>query len=177
MRYYYNHYPIYLLLHALTATTLVRAEDLLDQYVKHIQLVNDVDETNHKIEAPVWPHSDDYAYLSPIRPKRPRRDTQSLIDPVSDLFEQKVISENEDVHRQKRESDIVWTHSMVLDNNSLVTLRWQPRHQEILFRVEARTLGYVGIGFSETGGMEGADIVMGWVDDQLLKPILLVSTN
>ncbi|KAH1015716.1 hypothetical protein HUJ04_007058 [Dendroctonus ponderosae] len=188
MRYYYNHYPIYLLLHALSATTLIRAEDLLDQYVKHIQLVNSIDEIN--IESALLSRSEAYAYLpqsgTPMPPKRPRREAQknynlekdltNIVDPVSSLFEQTadVSSENADVvHRPKRESDIVWTHSMTLDNDNLVTLRWQPRHQEILFRVEAKTLGYVGIGFSETGGMEGADIVMGWVDDQLLKPVLL----
>ncbi|XP_050299023.1 MOXD1 homolog 1 [Anthonomus grandis grandis] len=73
----------------------------------------------------------------------------------------------------KETSDILWTHSMMLDKSGLVTLRWQPRHQEILFRVEAKTLGYVGLGFSPTGSMEGADIVMGWVDDKQSKAVLL----
>ncbi|XP_022911259.2 MOXD1 homolog 1 [Onthophagus taurus] len=57
-----------------------------------------------------------------------------------------------------------WTHSEFLDAERKVLLRWQPRHQEILFRIEAKTLGYVGIGFSPNGGMEQADIVIGWVD-------------
>nr|CAI5829275.1 unnamed protein product [Callosobruchus analis] len=38
--------------------------------------------------------------------------------------------------------DILWTHSETLDKGGLVVLKWQPRHQEILFRVEARTRGY-----------------------------------
>lgn len=68
-----------------------------------------------------------------------------------------------------------WTHSQVLDRDGAVVLRWQPRHQEILFRVEARTMGYVGVGFSPDGSMQRADIVMGWVDDRSLKPVLMVS--
>lgn len=68
-----------------------------------------------------------------------------------------------------------WTHSQILDKNRLVVVRWQPRHQEILFRIEARTNGYVGIGFSPDGSMERADIVIGWVDDRTLKPVLMVS--
>ncbi|KAK9745804.1 Copper type II ascorbate-dependent monooxygenase, N-terminal domain [Popillia japonica] len=65
-----------------------------------------------------------------------------------------------------------WTHWEYLDDEKNILLRWQTRHQEILFRVEARTLGYVGIGFSPNGDMEGADITIGWVDDSG-KAILL----
>jgi hypothetical protein len=42
--------------------------------------------------------------------------------------------------------------------------------------VEARTKGYVAIGFSPDGGKEHADIVMGWVDDRSLRAVLLVSS-
>lgn len=76
--------------------------------------------------------------------------------------------------RKKRDIPIHWTHSEVLDKKGDVVLRWQPRHQEILFRVEARTKGYVAIGFSPDGGKEHADIVLGWIDDRTLKPHLLV---
>lgn len=69
---------------------------------------------------------------------------------------------------------IQWTHSQVLDDRGDLILRWQPRHKEILFRVEGRTRGYVGVGFSPHGGMAGADIVLGWVDDRTLKVHLLV---
>lgn len=69
---------------------------------------------------------------------------------------------------------VPWTHSQVLDKNGNIILRWQPRHQEISFRVEAKTKGYIGIGFSPNGGMEGADIVIGWIDDNDSKAYLLV---
>lgn len=69
---------------------------------------------------------------------------------------------------------VPWTHSQVLDKKGDIILKWQPRHQEISFRIEARTKGYVGIGFSPNGGMEGADILIGWIDDNDLKPYLLV---
>ncbi|XP_064213511.1 MOXD1 homolog 1 [Tribolium castaneum] len=79
------------------------------------------------------------------------------------------------VHQRRLRRDIAdkWTHSEVLDNVGDVVLRWQPRHREILFRVEARTKGYVAIGFSPDGGKENADIVMGWVDDRTLRAYLL----
>lgn len=80
------------------------------------------------------------------------------------------------VKREIQSDDFTqWTHVEVLDKVGDVVLRWQPRHQEILFRVEARTRGYVGIGFSPNGGMEGADIVLGWVDDRTSSAYLLVS--
>lgn len=79
--------------------------------------------------------------------------------------------------RQKRavQREMKWTHTEVLDDVGDIILRWQPRHQEIAFKVEARTKGYVGIGFSPNGGMKGADIVVGWVDDATGQPFLLVS--
>lgn len=78
--------------------------------------------------------------------------------------------------RRRRDSSEMepWTHSQMLDRDGSLILRWQPRHQEISFRIEARTRGYVGIGFSPTGAMEGADILIGWVDDADSKPHLLV---
>ena len=36
-------------------------------------------------------------------------------------------------------------------------------------------LGYVGIGFSPTGGMHGADIVLTWVDPDTGVAVLSVS--
>ncbi|KAB0792970.1 hypothetical protein PPYR_12590 [Photinus pyralis] len=77
-------------------------------------------------------------------------------------------------HRRKRETEVSqWTHFEFLDPNKDILLKWQPRHQEMLFRVEARTLGYVGIGFSPNGGMQGADIVLGWIDDRTGRAHLL----
>lgn len=68
-----------------------------------------------------------------------------------------------------------WTRSQVLDERGDVVLSWQPRHREVAFRLEARTRGYVGIGFSPTGGMAGADVAVGWVDDVTGQAFLLVS--
>ncbi|XP_060522348.1 MOXD1 homolog 1 [Cylas formicarius] len=144
MIYYYDHRRTYLFIFFLISAIATQAEDLLDQYVKHVELVNGFERTKE--------HSNDSAVL--------RTSSDVLV---------------EEKWRRKRQvsSDIVWTHSASLDREGLVVLRWQPRHQEILFRVEAKTLGYIGIGFSPNGGMEGADIVMGWVDDRLLKPMLV----
>ena len=36
----------------------------------------------------------------------------------------------------------------------------------VLFPRQVATLGYVGLGFSPTGGMAGADIVLAWVDEK-----------
>ncbi|XP_056643238.1 MOXD1 homolog 1 [Diorhabda sublineata] len=114
-----------ILLIFLLKTIRCATEDLLDQYVKHVENVNNVNENIYR---------------------RNRRDTST---------------------------DIVWTHSEVLDKEGKVILRWQPRHQEILFRVEAKTRGYVGLGFSPDGKMEKADIILGWVDDNSGVAVLM----
>jgi len=33
----------------------------------------------------------------------------------------------------------------------------------IFFQVQTR--GYIGLGFSPSGGMKGADIIIGWIDE------------
>ena len=40
---------------------------------------------------------------------------------------------------------------------------------------QVEALGYVGIGFSPTGGMHGADIVIAWVDADTGTVVLSVS--
>lgn len=40
---------------------------------------------------------------------------------------------------------------------------------------QVEALGYVGIGFSPTGGMHGADIVIAWVDPDTGTVVLSVS--
>jgi len=53
-----------------------------------------------------------------------------------------------------------------LDEDGDVILEWDPSDdKEVVFRVTARTLGYVGIGFNEKSHMKGADILLAWVDD------------
>lgn len=104
------------------------------------------------------------------------------LKPYLDRFSSEVSSndlvDNEEKFRRKRDigSDLnQWTHAEILDSEGDVILRWQPRHQEISFRVEAKTKGYIGIGFSPNGRMEGADMVIGWVDDAIGKAYLNVS--
>lgn len=64
----------------------------------------------------------------------------------------------------------------VLDDNGDVILEWDPLdEEEVTFRVTARTLGYVGIGFNEKTYMKGADILLAWVDDHTGAVNLLVS--
>ncbi|XP_077208807.1 DBH-like monooxygenase protein 1 [Paroedura picta] len=57
-----------------------------------------------------------------------------------------------------------YPHSAVLDGASRYRLSWAPQGSAIAFRLEVRTQGYVGFGFSPTGAMASADIVVGGVD-------------
>lgn len=80
------------------------------------------------------------------------------------------------------ESSLVWAHSERLDENGDVVLRWVTSDSSITFRVEARTKGYVGIGFNSGRNMMGADLVIAWVDDyngnaQVLVSIWLLDTK
>lgn len=136
---------------ALILQSVACLEDLLDQYVRHVEAVNR------------------------IPPDQRHNRHRTVSDQIKDLNK---FYYGE--HRAKRDIGnghelYQWTHAEVLDTKGDVVLRWQPRHQEILFRVEARTRGYVGIGFSPDGGMQGADIVLGWVDDRTGQGYLLVS--
>lgn len=157
------------------------SEDLLDLYVKHVERMNripDNDDTDMKFHTRKNGVSFIDSYLG--------RRLQSTLEEVTeskdgDIFSVDLLdflkrpSEEENRVRRDAASDILWTHSENLDKNGSVILRWQPRHQEILFRVEARTRGYVGFGFSPDGKMENADIVIAWVEDHTKKSFLLVS--
>uniref|UniRef100_A0ACB8GC84 DBH-like monooxygenase protein 1 n=1 Tax=Sphaerodactylus townsendi TaxID=933632 RepID=A0ACB8GC84_9SAUR len=57
-----------------------------------------------------------------------------------------------------------YPHSAVLDGASRYRLSWAPQGGAIAFRLEVRTQGYVGFGFSPTGAMTSADIVVGGLD-------------
>ena len=58
---------------------------------------------------------------------------------------------------------IEWKHSAVLDNNFLVL--WTPGENDVTFEVQVKTPGYVGFGFTRDDGIEGVDMVIGWVDN------------
>lgn len=59
-------------------------------------------------------------------------------------------------------TDINWEH--VLDLNEDFRILWTIINQDITFEIQARTLGYVGLGFSLDGTQENADMAIGWVD-------------
>lgn len=165
---------ILLLLPDVTLTT-----DLLDEYVRHIDAVN----------KPLAPRDRFPRGHSEPNQRQKRQNRKSSVTAENQDWIESDYGTNTEIRqktsRAKRDAASnepsneasQWTHREVLDGVGNVVLRWQPRHQEILFRVEARTLGYVGIGFSPNGGMEGADMVLAWVDDRSLRPYLLVSTE
>ncbi|XP_033297183.1 MOXD1 homolog 1 [Bombus bifarius] len=59
-----------------------------------------------------------------------------------------------------------FTRREILDDDGEVILEWDPSDEQMVtFKVIAKTLGYVGIGFNEKNHMKGADILLAWVDD------------
>ncbi|XP_012543741.1 MOXD1 homolog 1 [Monomorium pharaonis] len=71
---------------------------------------------------------------------------------------------NEGTHKHARVRK--FTRYEKLDENGDVILEWDPSDEEdVIFRVTAKTLGYIGIGFNEKTSMKGADILLAWVDD------------
>ena len=72
--------------------------------------------------------------------------------------------------------DVEFSRIEILDNDGDVVLEWDPSDEEIItFKVTAKTLGYVGIGFNEKSHMKGADLILAWVDDHTRQVNLLVS--
>lgn len=173
-----RNWTIYVLFVAfLIKTSASVTEDLLDQYVRHVENVNRL---GYDLDSDIRSNQrhggrDGVGKFKRSRFGRFARKLRSVDEFAWEEEEEEVSSSRRD--RRDISSDILWTHSEVLDRDGLVVLRWQPRHQEILFRVEAETRGYVGIGFSPDGGMEKADIVLGWVEDDSGKPVLMVSAR
>lgn len=66
-----------------------------------------------------------------------------------------------------------YPHGTVLDPEGKYWLRWGRQGGRLAFRLEVRTTGYVGFGFSPTGTMAAADIVVGGVAHG--RPYLQVS--
>ncbi|XP_030375434.1 MOXD1 homolog 2-like [Scaptodrosophila lebanonensis] len=56
-----------------------------------------------------------------------------------------------------------WDHAV--DLNEDFRILWTHINQDITFEIQARTMGYVGFGFSADGQLAGTDIAIGWVDD------------
>lgn len=53
-------------------------------------------------------------------------------------------------------------HSIDLDDN--FRLLWRVKQPDIIFEVQVKTHGYVGIGFARSEYVYGADMFVGWVD-------------
>ncbi|XP_064118161.1 DBH-like monooxygenase protein 1 isoform X2 [Macrobrachium nipponense] len=56
-------------------------------------------------------------------------------------------------------------HQAILDQTGAFVMLWSPLEDEIHIEIQVETTGFIGIGFSPSGGMKGADIVLAWVDD------------
>jgi hypothetical protein len=65
-----------------------------------------------------------------------------------------------------------WDHIVDFDDN--YRLLWTSNNQDVTFEIHAKTLGYVGLGFSKDGSLMEADLAIGWVDQG--HPMLQVST-
>ena len=61
-------------------------------------------------------------------------------------------------------SEMRWDHSVNLDEK--YRLLWRIKEPDIIVEVQVRTLGYVGFGFARSEFIYGADMVVGWVDNQ-----------
>ncbi|XP_034834330.1 MOXD1 homolog 1-like [Maniola hyperantus] len=72
----------------------------------------------------------------------------------------------ESFNSRSYESGLIWAHTERLDENGDVILRWVNTDSSITFRLEARTRGYVGLGFNSARNMRKADLVVAWVDDR-----------
>ncbi|XP_052873204.1 MOXD1 homolog 2-like [Anopheles cruzii] len=55
-----------------------------------------------------------------------------------------------------------WDHLVDFDPN--YRLLWTVGPQDITLEIQARTLGYVGVGFSKDGTLSGADLAIGWIE-------------
>ncbi|XP_053685794.1 MOXD1 homolog 2-like [Sabethes cyaneus] len=55
-----------------------------------------------------------------------------------------------------------WEHAVDFDHN--YRLLWTSNNQDITFEIQAKTLGYVGLGFSHDGTLADSDIAIGWID-------------
>lgn len=60
-----------------------------------------------------------------------------------------------------------YAHHAVLDADQKMKLFWTVDwgNETVSFAVEAKTTGWVGLGFSNSGQMTGSDVVIGWVKD------------
>ncbi|XP_017885001.1 MOXD1 homolog 1-like [Ceratina calcarata] len=107
-------------------------------------------------------------------PKSRDRVPKKYVPPIDKLA--KLLRGSAD-NRPKRSTKMPkFTRHEKLDDDGEVVLEWDPTDEEMVtFKVTAKTLGYVGIGFNDKNHMKGADIILAWVDDHSGAPNLLDS--
>lgn len=67
--------------------------------------------------------------------------------------------------------EVIWDHTVDLDEN--YRLQWQVIEPDIIFEIQAKTMGIVGFGFARNDYIYGADVVVGFVEAE--KIVLQVS--
>lgn len=75
---------------------------------------------------------------------------------------------NEAILKPLVQSENDYTHKTIINekNPSQYVLFWKLiGNDEIQFEIHCKTNGWVGMGISSISGMEGADLVMGWIKD------------
>jgi len=143
-------------------------EDWQDVEVTRNKEASQVDIIDEKISAK--PFGDPSIKRKPWGGRVPKKYSPALEKPLKDAQETGSHAKGE--ARTKRHIAKVertgpkFTRYEKLDEDGDVILEWDPSDdKEVVFRVTARTLGYVGIGFNEKSHMKGADILLAWVDD------------
>lgn len=54
-----------------------------------------------------------------------------------------------------------WDNDVYLNDD--YRMLWTIDGRDVTFEVQVRTLGYIGLGFSNDGELAGADVAIGWV--------------
>lgn len=131
-----------------------QSDNLLDEYVKYVEKNN--------VHFPG----------SKTRTEISRKQDQQVIRHKRDIGFNRVIENDSD-----SDDEDLWTHTEVLSAKFNYIVKWYRTEnaKEIVFRVEADTMGYIGFGFSPNGNMKNADIVIAWFDNEMGQPALWVS--
>ncbi|KYN14342.1 MOXD1 like protein 1 [Trachymyrmex cornetzi] len=106
-------------------------------------------------------------------PEKPVKEAQKAKNYVKDEAAVRFRRNANDLSNEGRWN---FTRYEKMDENGTVILEWDPSNEEkIIFRVTGETRGYIGIGFNEKTSMEGADILLIWIDDATNLTYVLVS--
>lgn len=128
-------------------------DDLLDEYVKYV-------ESNHQQPKPVPKR---FQTVKKIQNRRFKRDldieSNDVLPPV----------------QNQSDYETLWTHQEYLDSKRKFLVKWFRKENEIIFRIEAETRGYIGFGFSPNGNMKNADMILAWFDSEMNQPVIWVS--